>query len=181
MLNITIPSVDYFDEAKSEFVTLDEVSLTLEHSLVSISKWESKFEKAFLSKDEKTPEETFAYIENMILESSSPTYDLKHLGRANVNKINEYINAKQSATWFTDLPGKKASGRGTVITAELVYYWMVAHQIPFECQYWHINRLFTLIKICNEKNKPPKKMSNREVMSQHKALNAQRRAAASGG
>lgn len=177
MLTITIPAVDMFDEASQEFIQSDETILQLEHSLVSISKWESEFEKPFLSGDDKTTAETLGYIRHMTLTEGVDQTVYSRLTKKETDIVSEYINAKMTATTFKDLPGAKGRGASNeFVTAELVYYWMVSLQIPFECQYWHFNRLTTLIKVCNLKNQPPKKMSRREAMNQHRSLNAQRRA-----
>jgi len=175
MLQITIPlSPEGWDEEKQEFVEPRTKVLQLEHSLVSLSKWESKWCKPFFSKKEKTEEETIDYIKCMTITQNVDPEVYDHLTPSIVKQIEEYIEAPMTATYFSD---DKSRGRGTSeqITAELVYYWMIALNIPFECQKWHINRLLTLIRVCNIKNQPPKKMSRREIMSRNAALNAARR------
>lgn len=173
MLEITIPETEQWDELKQEFVCTKAQTLQLEHSLVSLSKWESKWCKPFLSKEDKTFEETIDYIRCMTLNRHVPDEIYGCLTRSNIKQINEYISAPMTATWFS----KDATGRGNreQITSELIYYWMIALNIPFECQKWHLNRLLTLIRVCNLKNQPSKKMSRREVMSRNAALNAARR------
>lgn len=173
MLTITIPATEEFDEAKGEFVYVKEQTLQLEHSLISISKWESKWCKPFLSKQEKTFEETIDYIKCMTLNKNVGDDVYGCLTQANINAINDYIGAPMTATYFsTNERGKRNNEQ---ITSELVYYWMIALNIPFECQKWHINRLLTLIRVCNIKNQPSKKMSRREIISRNAALNAARR------
>lgn len=173
MLTITIPATEEFDEVKGEFVYTKEHTLQLEHSLISISKWESKWCKPFLAKGDKTFEETIDYIKCMTLNKNVSDEVYGCLTQSNVAAINEYIGAPMTATTFSgNERGKKSNEQ---ITSELVYYWMIALNIPFECQKWHINRLLTLIRVCNVKNQPPKKMSKRELMSRNTALNAARR------
>jgi len=173
MLQITIPAVELWDERKQEFITTKEQTLQLEHSLVSISKWESKWCKPFLSKQEKTFEETLDYIKCMTITPNVDPEVYNYLTNENIEEINNYINAPMTATYFSDDKTVKPSREQ--ITAELIYYWMIALNIPFECQYWHLNRLLTLIKVCNIKNQPPKKMSKKEIMRRNAALNAARR------
>ena len=173
MLRITIPAVELFDERTQEFVTTKEQTLQLEHSLVSLSKWESKWCKPFFSKVEKTNEETIDYIKCMTLTQNVPEKVYNYLTPDNITKINEYIGAPMTATTFFE-DGNASLNRETV-TAELIYYWMIALQIPWECQKWHINRLMTLIKVCNIKNSPPKKRSKSSIASQYAAINAARK------
>ena len=173
MLRITIPAVEQWDETKQEFVYGKEQTLQLEHSLVSLSKWESKWCKAFLSKAEKTPEETLDYIRCMTLTQNVDPEVYNRLTPEHIESINQYIGAPMTATSFYD--DKKAPGSREVVTAELIYYWMIALTIPFECQKWHLNRLLTLIRVCNIKNNPPKKMTRSEITRRNAALNASRR------
>ena len=173
MLQITIPAVEQWDERKQEFVTTKEQTLQLEHSLVSLSKWESKWCKAFLTKQEKTFEETLDYIKCMTITQNVDPEVYNYLTNKNIDEINNYIDAPMTATYFSDDKTVKPSREQ--ITAELIYYWMIALNIPFECQKWHLNRLLTLIKVCNIKNQPPKKRSRKEIMSRNAALNAARR------
>lgn len=173
MLNLTILLSESFDEANSKFIQ-HTVDLELEHSLVSLSKWESEFEKPFLTSKDKTSEEVLAYVRAMCVTPNVPPEVFLKLSQENVDAINTYVNAKMTATWFSENTNQRP-GRET-ITSELIYYWMSALQVPFECQTWHLNRLLTLIRVCNVKNAPQKKMSKREAMQQQRSLNAQRRA-----
>lgn len=172
MLKIRIPGVEFYDDVNEEFITSDEVVLELEHSLVSLSKWESVFEKPFLKDEEKTTEEVLAYIAAMVLTPEFPPDVLSRLTEANFQEIKDYIDAKRSATWFSDDP--HAPRQRQVVTSELIYSWLISYQIPFEVQHWHLNRLLTLIKICNHQNQPPKKMSKAEIAARNRELNAKR-------
>ena len=172
MLQITIPAGEQYDERSQEFIKTNGCTLQLEHSLVSLSKWESKWCKPFLS-SEKTDEEFLDYIKCMTVSSNVSNDVYNRLTLENFREISDYINAPMTATTF----GKDDKGpmNREVITSELIYYWMIALNIPFECQKWHIKRLITLIRVCEIKNTPPKKHSKREIMSRNAALNAARR------
>lgn len=171
MLEITIPAFELYDSVKEEFITSKGQTLQLEHSLVSISKWESKWHKLFLSKQEKTNEETLDYIRCMTLtENVDPSVYLG-LTNDNIKEINEYIDDPMTATTISD--NKKTSRE--LVSSELIYYWMIAQNVPFECQYWHLNRLITLIRVCSVKNAPPEKMSKQSMASQYAAINAARK------
>lgn len=172
MLKITIPATEYFNEKTQEFCYIKEQTLSLEHSLVSISKWESKWNKPFISKDPMTLEETIDYIKCMTITQNVNPLVYQSITQEIMEEIQKYIELPMTATWFSD------NGRDTnreVITSEIIYYWMIALNIPFECQKWHINRLLTLIKVCNIKNAPPKKMSKREILDRNRRLNAMRK------
>jgi hypothetical protein len=173
MLTIVIPSAEQYDEEKNEFSTLNkEKTLQLEHSLVSLSKWESKWEKPFLEKGEKTIEETIDYVRCMTITQNVDEDVYKFLTNENLRQIRDYIAAPMTATTFS--LNEKTINRD-IITSEIIYYSMIALNIPFECQRWHLNRLITLINVCNIKNTPPKKMTRREAARRNFELNAARR------
>lgn len=172
MLTIKIPDREWFNDATQEFITVKGTTLQLEHSLVSLSKWEAKWNIPFLSKDEKTLEQTLDYIRCMTITQNVNPMVYEQLSDENIEQINNYINASMTATTFNNLNSKPSR---EIITSELIYYWMIALNIPMECQKWHLNRLLTLIRVCNAKNAPPKKMSARDIMSRNSALNAARR------
>ena len=173
MLHIIVPARELWDEEKEEFVYVKKQNLQLEHSLVSISKWEKKWHKPYLSKEKKTHEEILDYIRCMTITQNVDPYVYYCLTDDNMEQIQKYIEDPMTATTFSK-ESKGGSSR-EVVTAEIIYYWMISLGIPFECQKWHFNRLFTLIKVCSIKNQPPKKRSRREIMSQHAAVNAARR------
>lgn len=175
MLTIVIEGEELFDNEKQEFIHAELATIELEHSLVSLSRWESKWEKPFLSDVPKTAEEAFSYIEMMTLTPNVPPEVYQHLTDANIKTINEYIENKNTATWFTDIPGQ-AKRNTEIVTAEIIYYWMAALDISWECQNWHLNKLITLIRVINQKNAPPKKMSRQEAAARQRQLNEQRRA-----
>lgn len=173
MLQITIPAIEEWDESKQEFVYTKETTLQLEHSLVSLSKWESKWCKPFLSDEDLTEEETIDYIKCMTITQNVNPEVYKCLTQENIYQVRDYISAPMTATYFSKERNSRPSRE--IVTSELVYYWMISLNIPFECQKWHLNRLLTLIRVCNIKNKPAKKMSRREIMERNTALNESRR------
>lgn len=174
MLRIIIEGDEIFDDEAQTFQTINDIVLDLEHSLVSVSKWESEYKKPFLASGQKSSEEIFGYIKSMIITPNVNPDVLYSCSRETLDKIQQYIDSSQSATTFGKMPERK--GVGEVITSELIYYWMIAFNIPFECQYWHLNRLFSLIRICNIKNAKPKKMSKHEIAIRNRELNARRKA-----
>lgn len=173
MLQIVIPEYELFNEETSEFVYWKATKLQLEHSLVSLSKWESKWCKPFLTKEKKTPEETIDYIRCMTITQNVDPDVYNHIPQDVFTQIDDYIKASMTATWINERKGGPPSR--DVITSELIYYWMIAQNIPFECQKWHLNRLLMLIKVCNVKNQPSKKMGQKEMLHSRASLNAARR------
>lgn len=162
-----------WDEKRNEFVAPRTQTLQLEHSLLSLSKWESKWHKAFLGKQEKTSEETIDYIRCMAITSNVSQEIFEWLSDENIKAVNQYIQDPMTATTFSKIPGGNVN-RETV-TSELIYYWMITLNIPFECQKWHLNRLLALIRVCNIKNSPPRKRGRRELLTDYARLNAERR------
>lgn len=178
MKTITFPEEEYFSNKTGEFIRYSAVTIKIEHSLVSISKWESKWHKPFLSMTEFTVEELLDYIRCMTItkrqgERVDPEV-YERLTQSMLDEILEYIRDPMTATTIKDTTPAKPNNE--VVTSELIYYWMTALNIPFECQYWHLNRLLTLIRVCNIKNKPPKEMSKNEIYARQRALNNSRRA-----
>ena len=173
MLRITVPGDEFFNEVENQFFTQGDFVLELEHSLVALSKWESKYEKPFLGKGDKTREETLGYIEAMCLTPNLPPDVFHRLSKENFDEINDYIGAKMSATWFSEV--HKSPKNHEIITSELIYYWMFSLNVPIECENWHLSRLFTLLRVFNVKNDKPKKMSRSEIAARNRELNAQRK------
>lgn len=172
MLSIKIPGFEIYNEQTNRIETLNEKDLQLEHSLVSISKWESKWKKPFLTSKIKTREETLDYIKCMTLTQNVDPRVYNGITNGILDAVNKYIEDPMTATTFKKKSGKEPN---QVITSEIIYYWMISLEIPMECQKWHLNRLLTLIRVCDEKSQPGKKMSKKDVMNQYRSLNAARR------
>jgi len=175
MLTIVIPETEEFDPRTNTFYLRKEQVLSMEHSLVSISKWEAKWKKPFLSKASKSAEETLDYLRCMTITPNVDPGVYLRITPSIMRKINDYISDPMTATTFSEDPNQKKNRE--IVTSEIIYYWMVALQIPFECQKWHLNRLLALIRVVNIKNNPGKKMSCGEIMKRNSALNAARRKA----
>lgn len=172
MLQIVIPETEMWDEYKQEFVTAKAYTLQLEHSLVSLSKWESKWCKPFISKDGLTVEETVDYIRCMTITQNVPAEAYMRITDDHIAMVNDYINAPMTATWFSENNKKANKKSGEQITSELIYYWMIALNVPMKCEKWHLNRLLTLIRVCEAKSDPDKnKKSKKNIMSEYTALN----------
>lgn len=173
MLQITVPATTLWDDDREEFVYTKECTLCLEHSLVSLSKWESKYCKPFISKTKKTTAEVRDYIKFMTLTQDVPPEVYFCLTPENLDAIDTYINARHTATTISG--GNTSKGKSEVVTAELIYYWMFSYRIPIECQDWHLDNLLTLIRVFNAKNTPPKKQSKTASARRYAAMNAERR------
>ena len=172
MLKITVPEMEFYDEDNNEFIMFNKQVLQLEHSLVSISKWESKWHIPFLDGKDKTLEQIIDYVRCMTITQNVKPEVYNRLTEDNLKAINDYIENPMTATTFSDINQRPSR---EIITSEIIYYWMVSFNIPFECQKWHLNKLLTLIKVCNIKNSPPKKMSRQEILSRNRALNEARK------
>lgn len=178
MLKLTLEPTEAWNDQLEEFISFDGGTVTLEHSLVSVSKWESKWKVPFMQTIEKgmSQEMLVDYIRFMCIDEDVDQRFPMFLTEKQVNELSDYINDSQTATWFSDTDNNK--GRNSeVITSELIYYYMVASGIPFECEHWPLNRLMTLIRVCSEKNKPPEKMSSSALLNQQRELNNARRKA----
>jgi len=176
MLKVVIPAIERYDEVKNEFIQskAKECTLFLEHSLVSLSKWESKWCKPFLTKGDKSFEESVDYIRCMTTTQNIDPNVYENITQENIRQVSEYIEAPMTATTISN---EKSQINREIITAEIIYYRMIALNIPFECQKWHLNRLLMLINVCNIKNQPPQKRSRKEIMSRNAALNEARKQA----
>lgn len=174
MLKVTIPEGELWDEKRSEFVRVKRTDLQLEHSLVSLSKWESKWHKPFLGAD-KTVDETLDYIRCMTLTQNVNPSVYQFMSEDVMEQVSEYIADPMTATWFSK--GMKGTSSREVITSEIIYYWMIARGIPFECQKWHLNRLLTLIRVFDAKSDTTKKMGRKAIAQDNAAINAARRKA----
>lgn len=174
MLKFTVVmGEDLFDDELQEFVEQERFTLELEHSLVTLSKWEAVWEKPYMGSEKKTTEEVMGYVKAMCLTPDVPPEVFQKLNAEHFAAINKYVDSKMSATWFNEKP---APGRKEIITSEIIYYWMISLNIPLECEHWHLNRLITLIKVCSQKNAPAKKMNKADMAAERHKLNAQRRA-----
>lgn len=175
MLKIRIDETELFNENTTELITIKPQTITLEHSLVSVSKWEAKWRVPFLSTNDKTSEMILDYIRFMTLTQNVDPNLYFCLNSSHYKEINDYIGDPMTATWFNESRNK---ANREIVTSEIIYYWMISLNIPVEFQKWHLNRLLTLIRVCNEKNQPPKKISKKDWARKQSSLNAARNAAA---
>lgn len=176
MLEITVPGRELYFENTDTIEYFPEIKLKLEHSLLSISKWESKWKKPFLDNDVKrTREELCDYVRCMTITQSVPPITYSLLTPENMKAIEDYLEDSQTATWFSE-EEKSKSKSSKKVTSELIYYWMSCHNLPFDvCEKWPLNRLITLIEVCNLENQPKKNMPKSAVHKQNRSLNAARR------
>lgn len=176
MLRIIVPGGEYYDEQAQQFVYPKDVELQMEHSLISVSKWEARHHKAYNTKRKKTAEELLDYFKCMTINRVDPSvYD--RLTAKNIEDIINYINEPMTAVYFPDYGDSNGSASKDTVTSELLYYYMITLGIPFECEKWHLNKLMALIEVCAMKNKPAKTMSAGQVARRNAKLNAARRRA----
>lgn len=174
MLELHIESQELYDEEKEEFLMSPAANLKLEHSLVAIAKWESKYKKSFLHTENKTPDEMLDYIKMMTITPNVKDEVYLGLTSDQIMEIKKYMDDPMTATRFTKKAG--GGGGGRIITNELIYCWMAQLRIPYSCEKWHIARLLTLINVCSLENQPPKKMDQKSILRQNAAVNQARRA-----
>ena len=172
-LTITVPAATLYDPISNEFIDVNQTTISLEHSLYSISKWESKWHRSYWDPKGFTDVEFIDYIRCMTMDKNISSDVYKAITPDNLESIRAYMEDPMTGTTFRE--DKKRPSR-EIITSELIYFWMIQNGIPFECQKWHINRLLTLIRVCAIKNGPQKKMSRGDIARQNHALNAARRA-----
>lgn len=183
MLKIVIPEDTFFNENTNEFIEVKRTELQLEHSLISLKKWESRWHKPFLGKrgvikEELTNEEILDYIRCMTITQNVDPFLYNFIPDTEFERVFSYINDSMTATWFSEDSNGQASFNRKSITAEVIYYWMIKLNIPVEFQKWHLNQLITLIRVINAEEAPQKKMSKEEILARNRSLNAQRRAKA---
>lgn len=171
MLQITVGPVELFDEANTLFSMSKEYKLSLEHSLISLARWESKWHKPFLTKLDKSDEETIDYVRCMTINKDVDELVYKLIDKSVMKQINQYIEDSMTATTFAKDTRK---GGREQMTAELIYFWMINYTIPFECEKWHLNRLLTLINVCAIKTQPKKKINQKDLLNRNRLLNEQR-------
>lgn len=174
MLRIEVPAFEYYDERTSEFTQHKGAVLVLEHSLLSVSQWEAKWKKSFFLPEKKTHAQSIDYVRCMTINKDVNPLVYTRLKKSDFDKINAYIDDPMTATVITDNT-KVPKHKNETITSEIIYWEMTEFNIPFECQKWHLNRLITLIRVCSIKNTPPKKMTNKDILAQNRALNMARR------
>lgn len=175
MLTITIPGDELWDDEAEKFLYTEDTVLQFEHSLVSLSKWESKYHKLFLTPDKKTDEEMTGYVQAMLVTENVDISVFNRMTEEDIRTIDTYINDPMTGSTISEMPDQK--GKTTErISSELIYFWMSQYQIAITCETWHLNRLFTLIKIHHAKSQKPKKMSRQKNVQTMAELNAARKA-----
>lgn len=178
MYPLTLPDFEAYNSETNEFVSIKGKTYKLEHSLISISKWESKWHRPFLSPTDgpRTPAETLDYVRCMCINDEIPESVLPYISRDEMDKIMKYINDPMTATTFSKRRKQRAArNSSTFVTSEVLYWQMSMFSIPYKCEQWHLNRLLTLLRVCEEKGQTPQKMSERDILRQYASANAARR------
>lgn len=176
MLEMTISEKEFYQEHTSKFIQIPECKVTLEHSLISLAKWESKWQVPFFDGKPKTPTQNLDYIRCMVVGNIKDDRIFDHLSEEEVLQIQSYMAAPMTATTFSERNKSKRKVKKETMTAEVIYARMCTHNISFECQKWHLNRLLTLIRVCDLRDSPPEKMSKKETSMWYAEQNANRRA-----
>lgn len=176
MLKLVVPAKEWLDERTNTFMGHDKTTLLLEHSLLSLSKWEAKWKKPYLDPKAKepNPSEFLDYVRCMTINKGVDDLVYLNLSRRHIKEISDYIKDPMTATKISRQ--KSRPTKQEIITSELIYYWMISYNIPVEFEKWHLNRLLTLIDVCAIKGNPGKNMSKNEILKQNASLNAMRRA-----
>lgn len=172
MLKIIVPETELFDQTNGEFLTVKKQILMLEHSLVSISKWESKWKIPYLYTERKTLEQDRDYVRCMTITQNVDPIIYKCLTKEVWDKIYDYMNDPMTAS---NVPSKKKPGVKNIVTAETIRYWMIMFNIPVEYEKWHINQLLALIKYCEWKQSDSEKLTPSELYARNSRLNAERK------
>ena len=174
MISFVVSPEELWDEKNEVFICKEPVTIRLEHSLRAVSKWEARHCKPFIGKKEWTADEMLDYVRCMCLDDRIDPAVFLSLSAKQMEAVRTYIDLPMTATWFSDKEQRGSGRGGSAITSELIYFWMSSYGIDWQAQDWHLNRLITLIRICSEKNKPPKKMSKGAAAARQRALNAKR-------
>ena len=179
MLTIITPERELFDEATNSFITIPKTELRLEHSLISLSRWESKWKKPFLGNDpeeQHSKQEILDYIACMSIDKTVDPRSIEWLDVESYKKILEYISDSHSATKVYDRRPQRPGRKKETMTSELIYYYMIYYGIPFSCEKWHLSRLLMLIRVCGIKGGTTNQaMDMNAIFAQNRALNASRR------
>ena len=172
-LQLYVNGTELFDSERRMFIQVKPQKLVLEHSLISISKWEAKHHKMYLETKDKTGLELLDYIKCMTINGDVPDVVYYALSEQNFNDILTYMEDPMTASSVYNPPRKNHQER---VSSELIYYWMIQYGIPFECEKWHINRLLMLINICSRKSSTLSKADKQAMDQRRAAINAERKA-----
>lgn len=175
MIQIVVPKGEVFDNTNQLFrrVTKD-TTLQLEHSLISLQKWEAKWHVPFLSSKEKTLEQTIDYIRCMCLTPNVKEDVFYCIPTTEMVRIADYIDDPMTATTVRHRGKPGGAKKKKIVTAEVIYYWMVALNIPTEYRKWHLNQLLMLIQVINAENEsqnPKNKRKKHEILADYRAIN----------